>query len=96
VRRHGTFSLEQFRQEVAAVTASGTEHIIATYSRKTLKQTGDGHFSPIGGFHPERDLVLILDTGAADMIYHASDFTMVLFVASKRNNPKFRLRPSKR
>jgi hypothetical protein len=23
---------------------------------------GDGHFSPIGGFHTQRDLVLILDT----------------------------------
>ena len=24
--------------------------------------TGDGHFSPVGGYHPEKDLVLILDT----------------------------------
>lgn len=26
-----------------------------------LLQTGDGHFSPIGGYHAARDLVLILD-----------------------------------
>jgi glutathione gamma-glutamylcysteinyltransferase len=75
LHRHGTFSLEQLRQEVAAVTASGTEHIIATYSRQTLKQTGDGHFSPIGGFHPGRDLVLILDTGAAVLSVGASNFS---------------------
>ena len=27
-----------------------------------LKQTGSGHFSPIAGYHPREDLVLILDT----------------------------------
>ena len=36
--------------------------IVSSYSRRLLSQTGDGHFSPIGGYHPERDLVLILDT----------------------------------
>jgi glutathione gamma-glutamylcysteinyltransferase len=28
----------------------------------TGKDTGDGHFSPVGGYHKGRDLVLILDT----------------------------------
>lgn len=38
-----------------------------SYTRKAFGQTGDGHFSPIGGYHSARDLVLILDTvrGAA-------------------------------
>ena len=27
----------------------------------SLDQTGDGHFSPIAGYHSERDLVLVLD-----------------------------------
>lgn len=31
--------------------------VIAAYSRKALKQTGDGHYSPIGGFHPGRGMV---------------------------------------
>lgn len=35
--------------------------IIASYSRKVLGQTGDGHFSPLAGYHRERDLALILD-----------------------------------
>jgi len=26
-----------------------------------LGQTGDGHFSPIGGYHAEKDLVLIME-----------------------------------
>jgi hypothetical protein len=33
-----------------------------SYTRKAFSQTGDGHFSPIGGYHGARDLVLILDT----------------------------------
>lgn len=33
-----------------------------SYTRKAFGQTGDGHFSPIGGYHGARDLVLILDT----------------------------------
>lgn len=39
----------------------GPFHLIACYSRQTLGQTGTGHFSPLGGYHKGRDLVLILD-----------------------------------
>lgn len=55
-------SLEQFRQTVQRLcqTAVGI-HMIAGYSRERLGQTGDGHFSPVGGYHAGRDLVLILD-----------------------------------
>jgi hypothetical protein len=35
--------------------------LIASYNRQTLNQTGSGHFSPIGGYYAEDDLVLILD-----------------------------------
>ena len=35
--------------------------LIASYDRRVLGQTGSGHFSPIGGYHAGRDLVLILD-----------------------------------
>ena len=34
---------------------------ISSYDRSTLDQTGQGHFSPIGGYHAARDLVLVLD-----------------------------------
>ena len=36
--------------------------LIASYSRKALNQTGSGHFSPIGAYNREKDMVLILDT----------------------------------
>ncbi|PNH12509.1 Glutathione gamma-glutamylcysteinyltransferase 3 [Tetrabaena socialis] len=61
LRPYGATSLEQFRAEVEAICRSGEEHIVVSYSRKAFLQTGDGHFSPIGGYHRERDLVLVLD-----------------------------------
>eukprot|EP00164_Ancoracysta_twista_P004170 GFYU01005607.1.p1 GENE.GFYU01005607.1~~GFYU01005607.1.p1 ORF type:complete len:444 (-),score=88.29 GFYU01005607.1:116-1447(-) len=36
-------------------------YIAVSYSRKTLGQTGDGHFSPIGGYNEQRDMVLVFD-----------------------------------
>jgi len=60
--RYHQSSLENFRQAVEEVSAaSGDIHLVVSYSRKVLGQTGDGHFSPIGGYHPKRDLVLLLD-----------------------------------
>lgn len=36
--------------------------IAISYDRKTLKQTGSGHFSPIAAYDEESDSVLVLDT----------------------------------
>eukprot|EP00775_Hariotina_reticulata_P014329 gene14329-55_t len=60
--RSGSFSLEEFRAAVQEVCSSGEEHLVVSYTRKAFSQTGDGHFSPVGGYHAARDLVLILDT----------------------------------
>ena len=38
------------------------ECLVVSYSRKVLKQTGDGHFSPLAAYDKESDSVLILDT----------------------------------
>ncbi|KAK9817938.1 hypothetical protein WJX72_004545 [[Myrmecia] bisecta] len=59
---HSMVSLQQFRERVRHSCTSEMEHMIVSYSRKQFKQTGDGHFSPVGGYHEGRDLVLILDT----------------------------------
>ena len=32
-----------------------------TIIKKEYKQTGDGHFSPIGGYHKATDTILVLD-----------------------------------
>jgi glutathione gamma-glutamylcysteinyltransferase len=41
--------------------AGGQGVVIASYDRAGLDQTGSGHFSPVGGYHAAKDLVLILD-----------------------------------
>jgi len=38
------------------------EVLVVSYSRKTMKQTGSGHFSPIAAYDAASDSVLILDT----------------------------------
>jgi hypothetical protein len=51
-----------FRSAVRRASTTGEgEFLILSYSRKGLGQTGDGHFSPLGGYHAGRDMVLILD-----------------------------------
>lgn len=51
-----------FRDMLLHYTKQDQSLITISYSRRVLGQTGDGHFSPVGGYHPERDMVLILDT----------------------------------
>lgn len=60
VMRGDASNLGAFRAAVAAA-AAGESVLIASYDRSVLGQTGSGHFSPVGGYHHERDLVLILD-----------------------------------
>jgi len=55
-------SLSELRYHVRASSSSpGGVHVVAAYSRKALGQSGDGHYSPLGGYHRGRDLALILD-----------------------------------
>jgi glutathione gamma-glutamylcysteinyltransferase len=57
-------SLSEFRDIVRRISMSPSakSFIVVNFSRKFIGQTGDGHFSPIGGIHLDKDLVLILDT----------------------------------
>eukprot|EP00047_Mylnosiga_fluctuans_P005902 m.243523 g.243523 ORF g.243523 m.243523 type:complete len:316 (-) comp14259_c0_seq1:4596-5543(-) len=38
------------------------KHLVVSFSRKALQQTGSGHFSPIAAYDPESDSVLVMDT----------------------------------
>ncbi|KAF1781922.1 hypothetical protein PC129_g4998 [Phytophthora cactorum] len=60
-RATSDFTLEQFREIVKHSCSTSSEIVVLNYSRKVLGQTGDGHFSPIGGYHAERDMVLLMD-----------------------------------
>ena len=55
--------VERFRAQVLeASTRDGASLLIVNYSRRALGQSGDGHFSPLGGYHADSDCVLVLDT----------------------------------
>jgi glutathione gamma-glutamylcysteinyltransferase len=55
-------SVHDLRAQIQlATTKARGPVIVASYSRSALGQTGGGHFSPIAGYHPARDLALILD-----------------------------------
>lgn len=61
--RHSTpdeRDLHAFRRALEG-SARGEQVLIASYDRAALGQTGSGHFSPVGGYHAERDMVLLLD-----------------------------------
>ena len=56
-------SLVKFRQTVLECSKSPSSRkvLVVSYSRKEFGQTGDGHFSPIGGYCEEEDAILVLD-----------------------------------
>nr|Q2TE74.2 RecName: Full=Glutathione gamma-glutamylcysteinyltransferase 2; AltName: Full=LjPCS2-7R; AltName: Full=Phytochelatin synthase 2 [Lotus japonicus] len=59
--RSNESTVSDFRNRVISCCSSEDRHAIVSYHRSGLKQTGEGHFSPLGGYHAERDMVLILD-----------------------------------
>ncbi|KAG5514617.1 hypothetical protein RHGRI_035872 [Rhododendron griersonianum] len=54
-------TINDFRKYIMACSTSDNCHVISSYHRGTFKQTGTGHFSPIGGYHAGKDMALILD-----------------------------------
>lgn len=52
---------EEFERDIKAVCASEDKHMVISFDRATLSQTGVGHFSPIGAFDPQSNMALVLD-----------------------------------
>lgn len=59
--RAATATKEQFIEAIKETCSSTNQILVIAYSRKTLKQTGDGHYSPIGGYDPISNSALVLD-----------------------------------
>jgi hypothetical protein len=60
-RRANRTSKQEFLEAIRQACSRQHEHVVVSYSRATLQQTGDGHFSPVGSYNQKRNLVLILD-----------------------------------
>ena len=54
-------SLDAFRERVRVLSQTQASSMVLAYSRKTLNQTGSGHYSPMGAYHAPSDHLLILD-----------------------------------
>ncbi|CAK7349309.1 unnamed protein product [Dovyalis caffra] len=59
--RTNEITVDGFRRFVVSCNSSEDCYIVSSYHRRAFKQTGSGHFSPIGGYHAGKDMVLILD-----------------------------------
>ncbi|MES1907057.1 MAG: hypothetical protein MHM6MM_000248 [Cercozoa sp. M6MM] len=55
-------AISQFRELVRRLCRQQEQFLVVSYSRQALNQSGDGHFSPVAGYHSDSDRVLILDT----------------------------------
>lgn len=82
----GSFTLDEFREWIQEACSSSQEHIIVSYSRAELRQTGDGHFSPIGAYSATEDSVLVLDTARFKYPPHWIS-TEILYRAMARIDP---------
>lgn len=83
---YGEVGVGEFRDMVREACSVGSQHIIVSYSRKEFLQTGDGHFSPVGGYSEAHDMVLILDTARFKYPPHWVPLTM-LYNAMAREDP---------
>ncbi|KAJ1850575.1 hypothetical protein LPJ73_003390 [Coemansia sp. RSA 2703] len=61
-KRGKTASREEFLRDLKYVTQRDDIFMVLSFSRPALGQTGDGHFSPIGAYHPETNQALVLDS----------------------------------
>lgn len=57
----GQSDVGSFRAAAQAALSEPLTFMVVNYDRRTLRQSGAGHISPIGAFSPETDRVLILD-----------------------------------
>ncbi|KAJ2835423.1 hypothetical protein FBU31_001626 [Coemansia sp. 'formosensis'] len=61
-KRGAQATREEFLRDIMYVTQRDDVFMVLSFSRPTLGQTGDGHFSPIGAYHPESRMALVLDS----------------------------------
>lgn len=61
-KRGDQFTLDEFINDLKIVCSNSDMHMVISFSRKSLNQTGDGHFSPIGCYSQSDEMALVLDT----------------------------------
>ncbi|KAM3174681.1 hypothetical protein ACTXT7_010057 [Hymenolepis weldensis] len=59
-----------------SLSTSGTI-LVVSYDRNAVNQTGNGHYTLVGGYHPKRDLLLVLETAAFKYPMHWAPLTSI-------------------
>lgn len=52
---------EQFLEDLKTISICTDKHMVISFSRKSMGQTGQGHYSPIATYNPGRMQALVLD-----------------------------------
>ncbi len=87
VRRADSATVDELRRDLEEASAAAEGIVVAaSYSRRALGQTGDGHFSPVAGLHAGRDLALVLDVARFKYPPHWTPVT-ALFDAMRSIDP---------
>jgi len=81
-------TLAEFRKDLTNICSDPEckQVLVVSYSRKGLGQTGDGHYSPIGGYNRKRDLILIMDVARFKYPPHWAPLEVV-YESMKRLDP---------
>lgn len=53
--------IDKFRTSIVETVRANQSILVVSYCRKTLGQTGLGHFSPLAGYNAASDKVLLMD-----------------------------------
>eukprot|EP00622_Pseudochattonella_farcimen_P002825 FR737858.1.p1 GENE.FR737858.1~~FR737858.1.p1 ORF type:complete len:298 (+),score=24.31 FR737858.1:65-958(+) len=61
VFRPGIIDEDVFRRDIIRSVSGNQGHMVVSFWRPALGQTGTGHFSPVAGYHAESDRALVLD-----------------------------------
>jgi glutathione gamma-glutamylcysteinyltransferase len=85
LHRADASSFQRWRAALASA-ASGEAVVIAAYDRAAIGQTGGGHYSPLGGYHATKNLVLMLDVARFKYPAHWMDANR-LWQAMQRIDP---------
>ena len=59
--RYDQTTFEQFKEDLRRTGMEHSTHMVISFSRQSLGQTGIGHFSPIGAYHSNKQFALVLD-----------------------------------
>ena len=61
MKRADSIEKHEFLMDIKRTSQSTSEYLVVSFSRQVLQQTGQGHFSPVGGYNEEENMVLIMD-----------------------------------